>query len=136
MSSALPSFALGCQAIPTWVISRILASAAKLRGECPPATHRHLLCSLSLDVLGFGPWTLGHDLPVVLCNPKHFEGHAGRFFHVFNICWLASSAMPNIIDGAARSPALRMTAQGELAGSGRICPPVNPVERTGTGCRS
>src|SRR6476620_7719898 len=30
---------------------------------------------------GFHPWTFGHDLPVALCNPKHFEGHAGRFFH-------------------------------------------------------
>jgi hypothetical protein len=39
----------------------------------------------SLDVMGFGPWTFGHDLPVAFCNPKHFEGHAGRFFHML-IC--------------------------------------------------
>jgi hypothetical protein len=35
--------------------------------------------------LGFGAWTFGHDLPVALCNPLHFEGHAGRFFHVPNM---------------------------------------------------
>jgi hypothetical protein len=31
------------------------------------------------------PWTFGHDPPVVLCNPQHFEGHARRFFHVPNM---------------------------------------------------
>ena len=35
-----------CQTMPMLVISRTLASAAKLYGGCPPATHRPLLCSL------------------------------------------------------------------------------------------
>ena len=35
------------ESISTWLISRSLASAAKLCGECPPATHGHLLCSSS-----------------------------------------------------------------------------------------
>src|SRR5687767_7236379 len=34
-----------------------------------------------LDVLGFDAWTFGDNLPVVRCDPLHFEGDSGRFAH-------------------------------------------------------
>src|SRR5438552_3643036 len=50
------------------------------------AATRHPVINISFvlepfNVLCFGAWAIGLDLPIVFCNPQHFEGDPRGFAH-------------------------------------------------------
>jgi len=47
----------------------------------------------ALDISGFGAWIFREDLPIILCDPLHFEGDSG-FAHTSEYAQSSPSRKP------------------------------------------